>query len=202
MRSCSVRIAVLIAIDGGLTVAGIVYASIPDSNGVIHGCYANRNGGLRVIDTGAGESCKANRETPLSWNHAGPMGPPGPAGPSDAYAVEGSRVIPGDGTTYTVASMSLPEGTFVVSAVVRIVNNVNPGTFVTCLTLSDGQPILDGASETAVDQAHVAALPTLGVASIRNVTSSTLTLACRSNTSSVGIDTFVVATKIGTFHGP
>jgi hypothetical protein len=94
LSGVSLRLAVLIAIVGGLAVAGIVYASIPDSNGLIHGCYANRGGGLRVIDTGAGENCHASKETPLSWNQSGLPGATGPTGPSDAYTVGGSRVIP------------------------------------------------------------------------------------------------------------
>ena len=105
----------------GLTVAGIVYAAIPDSNGVIHGCYANNGGRLRVIDTSVGGSCNAS-ETALHWNQSGQKGPTGPTGPSDAYTLEGSRgVVPGDGATYMVASGSLPQGSFVVSTTVRIV---------------------------------------------------------------------------------
>jgi hypothetical protein len=34
----------------GLAAAGIAYASIPDANGVIHGCYSKDNGSLRAID--------------------------------------------------------------------------------------------------------------------------------------------------------
>ena len=35
---------------------GVTYASIPGSDGAIHGCYA-AGGQLRVIDTDAGQSC-------------------------------------------------------------------------------------------------------------------------------------------------
>jgi hypothetical protein len=183
MRSLSgvrLRLIVLIAIVGGLAMVGIVYASIPDSNGVIHGCYANKGGGLRVIDTGTGQSCHANKETMLSWNQSGPTGATGLPGPSDAYTVEGSRVIPGDGTNYTVASMSLPQGSFVVSAVVRLAANLGTGTSVTCLTLQDGGPILDGASDANLNPPQVVTVPILGRAVISNQT-STLTLACRSD---------------------
>jgi hypothetical protein len=37
---------------------GIAYASIPDSNLVVHGCYKTKAGNLRVIDTGLGAVCK------------------------------------------------------------------------------------------------------------------------------------------------
>ena len=39
------------AVAGGALAAGAVgYAAIPDSGGVIHGCYQKVNGQLRVID--------------------------------------------------------------------------------------------------------------------------------------------------------
>jgi Collagen triple helix repeat (20 copies) len=58
--------------------AGVSYASIPDSKGVIHGCYA-KNGALFVIDSA--KTC-AGGQTALNWNQAGPQGPAGPAGPA------------------------------------------------------------------------------------------------------------------------
>jgi hypothetical protein len=68
---------VLVAAAGS---AGIALGSIPDSNGVIHGCYKNGNGRLSVIDTNASQNCKSD-QTPLNWNQTGPQGPVGPAGP-------------------------------------------------------------------------------------------------------------------------
>lgn len=61
--------------------AGVAYAAIPDSGGVIHGCYNRSNGQLRVIDPGAGENCKTP-ESVLDWNQTGPAGATGPAGPA------------------------------------------------------------------------------------------------------------------------
>jgi hypothetical protein len=72
----------------GLAAAGIAYATIPDSGGVIHGCYDTKTGALRVIDTG---SCVA-KEAALNWNQTGPQGiqgvpgPQGPAGVAPAWA--------------------------------------------------------------------------------------------------------------------
>jgi hypothetical protein len=62
-----------------LSVAGVAFAAIPDSGGVIHSCYRTGDGQLRVIDTEAEEACR-NAETALVWNQTGPMGPPGPPG--------------------------------------------------------------------------------------------------------------------------
>jgi hypothetical protein len=44
----------------------IAYAAIPDTAGVIHGCYKRNNGTLRVIDD-AVTQCD-NSETPIQWS--------------------------------------------------------------------------------------------------------------------------------------
>jgi hypothetical protein len=63
-----VRLAALVVVALGLAAGGIAYASIPDSNGVIHGCYQKNSGQLRVVDPGgAGGSCSSS-ESPLAWN--------------------------------------------------------------------------------------------------------------------------------------
>ena len=46
-----------------LAVAGIAYAAIPDSSGVIHGCYS-KTGALRVIDSSAKCVRTAKRRSP------------------------------------------------------------------------------------------------------------------------------------------
>lgn len=69
--------------------AGAAYATIPDSNGVIHGCYAKSGGTLRVIDAGV-TSCKTG-ETSLDWNRTGPPGAAGPAGPQGAAGPAGPQ---------------------------------------------------------------------------------------------------------------
>jgi hypothetical protein len=54
----------------------VAYASIPDANGIIHGCYKKTSGQLRVIDEQT-SACDAN-ETPIQWGQTGPQGPPAP----------------------------------------------------------------------------------------------------------------------------
>jgi hypothetical protein len=66
--------------------AAIAYASIPDSSGVIHGCYTVKTGALRVIDTAKGQTCATGQHA-LKWNQKGPQGPAGPAGVS-GYKIE------------------------------------------------------------------------------------------------------------------
>jgi len=86
-----------------IAAAGVAIAAIPGNDGVIHACYQQNKGGLRVIDT-AGASCAAS-ETAISWNTtgvqgaqglpgpagpAGPAGPVGPTGPTGATGATGT----------------------------------------------------------------------------------------------------------------
>jgi hypothetical protein len=79
-----------------LVAAGIGYAAIPDSSGVIHGCYSTKNGALRVIDSAA--KC-ANGEVALNWNQQGPkgdLGATGPQGPKGDTGTTGPQGPKGD----------------------------------------------------------------------------------------------------------
>ena len=69
------------AVVGVVVVGGAAYAAIPDSNGVIHGCYQKNNGQLKLIDPSTGDTCNPS-EIPISWSQTGPQGPAGPAGPA------------------------------------------------------------------------------------------------------------------------
>ena len=85
------RKAVTLAVAVGAVAAGAAYAAIPDGAGVIHGCYTNRGGILRVIDPSAGTRC-TSLETAISWSQQGPKGDtgaPGPAGPPGAQGQQG-----------------------------------------------------------------------------------------------------------------
>ena len=66
---------------------GAALATIPGSGGVISGCYAKRDGSLRVIDTPTA-SCKSG-EAGLTWNQAGQQGPKGDAGPQGPKGDQG-----------------------------------------------------------------------------------------------------------------
>jgi hypothetical protein len=118
------------AIAGTALVGGIVYATIPDASGVIHGCVGG-GGKLRTIDTDAGETCHGG-ETPLNWNQQGPQGIQGPQGlqgPQGAQGPAGVNQVfmnrnfqqvplaPFPGVT--VATLSLGPGTYIVTAKFR-----------------------------------------------------------------------------------
>jgi len=68
--------------------AGVSYATAlatrSASSAVIHGCYLNKIGTLRVIDPTT-QHCLAV-ETPIQWNQTGPPGLPGPKGDSGAVS--------------------------------------------------------------------------------------------------------------------
>ncbi len=90
-----------------LAASGVAVAAIPDSSGVIHGCYSNRTGALRVIDVSAGDSCSA-KETVLTWNEEGPQGPAGADGQDGADGTDGDMLVGSpcelpNGTAGTVA---------------------------------------------------------------------------------------------------
>ena len=75
--------------------SGVAYATIPDSAGVIHTCYAKAGGTIRLIDTGIGQTCKVN-EVALSWNQTGPAGPQGLKGNTGAAGPVGPAGAKGD----------------------------------------------------------------------------------------------------------
>ena len=75
-KGISIGVAMLAAI----VVSGAL-AAIPSANGVIHGCFKQFGGALRVIDADAGAEC-GSKEKPLAWSVQGPKGDPGTAGPA------------------------------------------------------------------------------------------------------------------------
>jgi hypothetical protein len=70
----------VLAVAGAAVVGGastvLVNAAIPDTTGVIHGCYRS-TGALRVIDSENSQTCN-NNETGLNWNQSGGSGSSAP----------------------------------------------------------------------------------------------------------------------------
>jgi|HubBroStandDraft_2_1064218.scaffolds.fasta_scaffold281980_2 hypothetical protein len=102
-------LAVLAAVATAVVVGGVSYASIPDSNGLVHGCYksaASSNGThkLAVINPATTSACPSGY-TGLDWNADGPNG----------YSVQTSDSRLND--TFTeVANLSLPAGSYIIDA--------------------------------------------------------------------------------------
>jgi hypothetical protein len=87
-RWAAATIALALLFVVGSTVA---LASIPDSDGLISGCYAKVGGDLRVIDA-ASSSCKSN-EIKLEWNQQGPQGESGLEGEQGPPGLSGYEVV-------------------------------------------------------------------------------------------------------------
>jgi hypothetical protein len=97
-------VAALLTAGAVFGVVSAVQAAIPDSQGMIHGCYKTDNGKLRVIDPSSPKkdlgSCK-NDESGLNWDQKGPtgaagaQGPKGPSGPQGSAGPAGLAGTPG-----------------------------------------------------------------------------------------------------------
>jgi hypothetical protein len=146
MEMITMRRRILIgAAAAAAAVAGVAYAAIPGSNGVVNACYA-KAGDLRVIDAEAGAQCKSG-ETGLSWNQQGPKGDPGPQGPTGPKGDRGPSngfFIRRDGQVITVPhddygavdGISLPIGNFVLVGTARFSQApFAPATSVECVVL-------------------------------------------------------------------
>jgi Collagen triple helix repeat (20 copies) len=126
---------------------GVASATIPGTDGVVHGCFQTQGsvlspkGSLRVIDPSTGTTCKSS-EQPLNWNQTGPpgatgpqgpvgqQGPAGPAGPAGPTGLQGPKGDPGVSTVYTqqkFESTPLPNNN---GSVIVTSKNLPPGTYV------------------------------------------------------------------------
>jgi hypothetical protein len=124
----------------GAAIWGTALAAMPDSGGVIHGCYKSdppNRGRLRVIDTEAGQACGLHSK-PLSWNQTGPRGLQGVQGPQGLQGPEGPQGPPGF-SGYQLA---------------RAQENVGPGQHAAVVVLCpEGERVLGGGFlvETPLD---------------------------------------------------
>ncbi len=131
MRQGSTRRPVIAVIAGlaVLATVGIGYAAIPDSSGVLHGCYQKQNGNLRVVNSA--NDCRRS-ELAIQWNQRGPQGvpglpgtpgtpgPPGPPGPPGVGHAFQKDIFSGVAVTppgyTTIATLNLPAGSYFVTA--------------------------------------------------------------------------------------
>jgi hypothetical protein len=129
LRAATVAVACAAVVAGA---AGISLASIPDSSGIIHGCY--KSGGtvhpLKVIDNSVTAKCPSGY-TALNWNKAGPQGPAGPQGTSGLPVGYANESIDGYTLTETanttvVATPALPAGSYIVNATVSLYSPTVP----------------------------------------------------------------------------
>jgi hypothetical protein len=164
---------------------GIAYAAIPDGSGVIHGCYSNTSGALRVIDTGAGQRCSA-AEKAVDWSQTGPQGAQGPQGPqgpqgqrgpSDAFTkYSNTRIDISCCATSTISSLALPAGSFLLTGAVQIADST-PNDFgaVGACFFASSEPGQIGAFKLARNE--VATAPVTGLVTL--AAAQSVELRCR-----------------------
>ncbi len=96
-----------------VALGGVAYATIPDAGtGLIHGCYSNSNGALRVVDPATSEC--VNGETGLNWNQAGQQGAPGQQGPPGPQGPKGDTGPAGPNHGGVVGDLNVAETTNLV----------------------------------------------------------------------------------------
>ena len=189
------------------SVGGVAWATIPDSSGVIHGCYQKDNGQLRVIDPSSSKDKNASscrkEETPLDWSQTGPQGPAGPqgpVGPSDGYVAR-----PADATLTltpaTIGTLTLPAGSYVIGATARAVDTNLQGTVVCDLTSTDTSTETQSTMGTFGDINHRASLAMSDATTL--ATGGTVTLSCYTLDPSAEIavrSVRLTAIAVGTLH--
>ena len=136
--------------------AGAAYATIPDANGVIHGCMKKSGGALRVIDSGVTQCSKD--ETALSWNRTGPQGPQGLQGAPGAQGVQGDpgpQGAPGAASVLIVpfivdaaafAWTNMPSADTLLNGSHRHVTRVDLTNFTQCRLVVNKQSVAGGAT--------------------------------------------------------
>jgi hypothetical protein len=180
------------ALTTALVVAGAALAAVPDGSGVIHGCFspngAKAKGGTALYLVDSASTTCSNGQAPLNWNQTGPQGPQGiqgpqgnqgpqgiqgPAGPagttSAGYATTSGFnpiTLPSGGGNVLVASLTVPDGTYIFNATVQVYNsNVAGETSISC-NLRHG-PVFGGSVlDIAETRLPVATTDGLGAAKL------------------------------------
>lgn len=211
----------LVIVAALLTATAIAYATIPDAGGVIHGCYKNNQGTLRVIDTAQAQTC-SNSETALDWSQTGPQGPQGAQGaqgPQGPQGAQGPQGPSGSSHAYstsndaaqtlispnsnTITKLTLPAGDYVVWATGSVVRS---GTFNTTGSDNDVKCSLDDPDDNSVTASEAEAnfddgdaVPYMLVATMSLPSAGTITVACATKDGTVPSEVdfnSLVATKV------
>jgi hypothetical protein len=184
-RRRTIRLAFAAGVLAAVAAAGIAYAAIPGDDGVINGCRHKTTGALRVIDSNA--SCNSS-EIPLSWNQTGP---------SDAFYASNVYSHVG-GTDTTLVSVTVPAGSYTISAKSHLYN-ASENSFAVC-ELRAGASVVDDNILRLIAPANDQVVPFLGAASLPS--GGTIALVCNGNgvTTVESENSKLVATKVGTLH--
>jgi hypothetical protein len=212
-RSRRVLTAVAVIVACGLVGTGVIVASIPASDGVIHGCYTKSGGSIRVIDDGV-TGCKAS-ETAISWNQVGPTGAPGapgapgaagapgepgPIGPSNGFLVDqrssfGSQNLQGS-SFVDIVTISLPAGSYVANGTAAIVGGAAFAT-AQCLIHSAGGDLSDSYQATVGGSGNSFGVVTI-TAAFSLAATTNVSLGCRSLGAVSSQPSALTAIQVGT----
>jgi hypothetical protein len=210
----------LIALAVAAVAAAIAYASIPDSNGLFHGCYGITGQGqpagnatLRVIDPDT-QACKSN-ERPLDWNQTGPQGPTGPqgqTGPTGPQGPEGSghafiATTQGSVTIHhnlanIVTLTGLPAGNYLVWSPVFVIFDDETGTNDVCEWRINGSQIVVPEGDTFMFDAHDDAFGRADISGHVTLATdnSTIEVLCDANTDGAEAHGQITALKVGAIN--
>lgn len=190
---------------------GIAYASIPDANGVIHACYSANGTGipggtpLKIVDTGC-----TNGQAEVTWGQVGPQGPQGPQGEKGDQGDTGDPGAPGapgisaaytnyaedwepigDGLTRTVASVTVPAGSYTLSAAVKAVD-VDDWEWVQCGFFAPGTV----HGHWVIFVASNGNQPMLGDATVE-FAENTIFVRCDAHEGTIKVLAEMIATRVG-----
>jgi hypothetical protein len=199
----------------GLAAGGIAYATIPDSSGVLHGCYsangANAKGGTQLYLVNSDQATCSNGQTAVPWGQtgpagqtgptgpAGPTGPQGPAGPTDIWDLNhygnGSLSI-GVNNSTLVAEIIPPPGTYYVEASLHGFNS-NGAADIWCELQVPGT--IAWAQGDATEANQNVDLHLQGVGTITS--SQNINVTCRSNAAGSSVEDWNLdALKVSNVH--
>jgi len=143
-------IVTVVSVVATLALGSAAYASIPDSTGVIHGCYG-RSGELSVVDPTT-STCRRG-DTAVNWNQTGlrglqgltgAPGAAGPAGPTGATGPIGMTGAPG------AAGAAGSSGVSGYEVVTAVTSGLTPGDSAQA-TCPAHKRVLGGGGEITAD---------------------------------------------------
>lgn len=149
------RIAILVTcgvVAGGMTASATSPSKIRDSKtGKITACVAKKGGAVRFINAQKGAKCKSG-EKKVVFNQKGPAGAQGERGPNGAYVAHRDDVKTLNQMQVgpnTVVSVSLPAGSFVVTANTSV-KATTANTTVTCSLIAGSGTLTATPAATSV----------------------------------------------------
>jgi len=180
---CRATSVVALGVGIAIVAGSIAYASIPDSNGTIHGCYNKALGSLRVIDPASHDPLKGKclgSETAISWNQTGPAGPPGsagvagPKGDTGPQGATGNTGAQGQAGPQGAKGDTGPQGPAAGNAIIGYGDNgvrIGNGTSLASMTVPKGHWVLTATAtiasqSTETDQVYCAFDPGDGIGRI------------------------------------